>query len=99
MIEELFFQIISKYKPEDIRKAINENINLCALFTQYMSDLIPIIKPFAFMYRKEAEKINSVDFLNFIESKRIDLHAELIATPRGIEWLNWQISEFKRLFL
>jgi len=94
---ESFLKLISRFKTEDLHKAINENVDLSILAQQHAGDILRIARIFAKIMGVNPDDLSSANVLINLQDKRPDLYREIVLNPKGRPWLEWNLGKFRRM--
>jgi hypothetical protein len=98
IVETIFLNLIQKYRVEDLRKAINEDVDLAALTCQYAGQLVKVGRVYAKLFgSSEKDDLTAENLIFYMRTKRPDLYNELTLNPKGRPWLKKNIEGFKKV--
>lgn len=95
--EWAILKFLKKWKPEDLRYAIEHDIRLAALLEEHSSDfIVKIIRSAAGHSSGLSRFLSPENVLQWLGERRPDLYAEAVQTDAGVRWIVSNFSEIRQ---
>lgn len=89
-------KFLGKWKPEDLRYAIENDVRLAPLLEEHSGDfIVRIIKSAAGHSSGLSQFLSPENVLQWLGERRPDLYAEAVQTDAGVRWIVSNFSEIR----
>lgn len=97
-IENMFLTILKEFTGNDLRYAINRNVNLANLMLQLMPpQQIQFFRILATPFSGKKDELNTKKLILFLSERRPDFAEILNNNGMAESWLDYNIKSFKKL--
>lgn len=99
-LEQVTLSIISGFKPDDLRHAVQRRARLVDLIQTFMPPVaIKAIRLSASLYRSDGNLLTYDTFMSWLSLQRPELHQTILESQENIRWVQRNLKEIKRMFL
>ena len=98
IIETIFLRIISRFTPEQLKEAIDKDMDLAKLSKQYIPDIIEWGRSVAGPFVSNSYLLTTDAFLEWFQREEPTLYNEIVANPAGERWIEKNLRGILALF-